>query len=158
MEENSIFIKHDVSPYIYEDSLKDDWRSICNQYLLKFCDRHQYHYDPDMWVANNPGTIICINDMFVSMEDIRFDVDNNIDIDCFDSWYWKSVDVYELTGQKYMNYHSFCSGAPDIYTEEKLKSIREAKVNVEKAKEALQFEIDRLTKEDFKQKLISNKI
>ena len=103
-----------------------------------------------MWVANNPGTIICINDMFVSMEDIRFDVDNNIDIDCFDSWYWKSIDVYELTGQKYMNYPSFCIGAPDIYTEEKLKSIREAKVNVEKAKEALQFEIDRLTKEDFK--------
>ena len=46
-----------------------------------------------------------------------------------------------------MNYPSFCQGAPDIYTEEKLQSIREAKVNVEKAKEALQYEIDKLTRE-----------
>jgi hypothetical protein len=101
-----------------------------------------------MWVANNPGTIVCVNDMFVSMEDIRFDVDNCIDIDCFESWYWKSLEVYELTGNKYMNYKAYTQGAPDIYTEEKLNSIREAKKRVEVAKELLQKEIENLKAND----------
>lgn len=125
--------------------IKYEWTQLCNEYLYQFCHRHDYNYEPDMWVANNPGTIVCVNDMFVSMEDIRFDVDNCIDIDCFESWYWKSLEVYELTGNKYMNYKAYTQGAPDIYTEEKLNSIREAKKRVEVAKELLQKEIENLT-------------
>ena len=117
------------------DILKHTWKVVCNEYLQEFCRRHGYSYEPDMWVANNPGTIVCVNDMFVSMEDVRYDVDNCIDIDCFEAWYWKSVDVYSLTGQKYMNYSSFCQGAPDPWTDEKLNSIREAQKRVEEAQE-----------------------
>ena len=129
------------------DILKHTWEVVCNKYLQEFCRRHDYSYEPDMWVANNPGTIVCVNDMFVSMEDIRFDVDNCIDIDCFEAWYWKSLDVYELTGQKYMNYSSFCHGAPDPWTEERLNTIREAKLKVEEAKQSLEKEIERLKNE-----------
>lgn len=115
--------------------LKQTWEEVCNTYLQEFYRRHGYYYEPDVWVANNPGTIACVNDMFVSMEDIRYDVDNCIDIDCFEAWYWKSVDVYSLTGQKYMNYSSFCQGAPDSWTEERLNSIREAQRRVFEAQE-----------------------
>ena len=118
-----------------KNELKRQWDKVCNTYLQEFCRRHGYSYELDCWVANNPGTIACVNDMFVSMEDIRFDVDNCIDIDCFEAWYWKSVDVYSLTKQKYMNYSSFCHGAPDPWTDEKLNSIREAQKRVEEAQE-----------------------
>lgn len=128
-------------------SLKSEWQELCNKYLKKFCERHEYTYEPDCWVANNPGTIACVNDMFISMEDIRFDVDNCIDIDCFEAWYWKSLDVYETTGQKYMNYQNFCQGAPDHWTEERLNSVREAKRKVEVAKQNLEKEIERLKNE-----------
>ena len=128
-------------------SLKSEWQELCNKYLKKFCEKHEYTYEPDCWVANNPGTIACVNDMFVSMEDIRFDVDNCIDIDCFEAWYWKALDVYELTGQKYMNYSSFCHGAPDPWTEERLNSVREAKIKVEETKQSLVKEIERLKNE-----------
>lgn len=128
-------------------SLKSEWQELCNKYLKKFCERHEYTYEPDCWVANDPGTIACVNDMFVSMEDIRYDVDNLIDTDCFEAWYWKSLDVYELTGQKYMNYSSFCHGAPDPWTEERLNSVREAKIKVEEAKQNLEKEIERLKNE-----------
>ena len=110
------------------DILKHTWKVVCNEYLQEFCRRHGYSYEPDMWVA-------CVCDMFVSMEDIRYDVDNRIDIDCFEAWYWKSVDVYSLTKQKYMNYSSFCQGAPDPWTDEKLNSIREAQKRVFEAQE-----------------------
>ena len=127
-------------------SLEKEWKILCNKYLKKFCDKHGYAYEPDCWVSNNPGTIACVNDMFVSMEDIRYDVDNCIDIDCFEAWYWKSVDVYSLTGQKYMNYSSFCQGAPDQWTEERLNSIREAKQRVLDAQYALEQEINKYKK------------
>ena len=117
------------------DILKHTWKVICNEYLQEFCRRHGYSYEPDMWVADNPGTIACVNDMFVSMEDIRYDIDNLIDIDCFEAWYWKSVDVYSLTKQKYMNYSSFCHGVPDPWTDERLNSVREAQKRVLEAQE-----------------------
>lgn len=118
-----------------KQALKQTWEKVCNTYLQEFCRRHGYSYEPDCWIANNPGTIACVCDMFVSMEDIRYDVDNCIDIDCFEAWYWKSVDVYSLTKQKYMNYSSFCQGAPDQWTEERLNSIREAQKRVFEAQE-----------------------
>ena len=129
------------------DILKHTWEVVCNKYLQEFCRRHGYSYEPDMWVANNPGTIVCIHDMFVSMEDIRYDVDNCIDIDCFEVWYCKSFEVYELTGQKYMNYSSFCQGAPDKWTEERLNSIREAQKRVVEAKQNLEKEIELINNE-----------
>ena len=118
-----------------KQALKQTWEKVCNTYLQEFCRRHGYSYEPDMWVADNPGTIACVCDMFVSMEDIRYDVDNLIDTGCFEAWYWKSVDVYSLTKQKYMNYSSFCQGAPDQWTEERLNSIREAQKRVFEAQE-----------------------
>ena len=118
-----------------KQALIQTWKKVCNTYLQEFCRRHGYSYEPDCWVANNPGTIACVNDMFVSMEDIRYDIDNCIGIDCFEAWYWKSVDVYSLTKQKYMNYSSFCQGAPDPWTEERLNSVREAQKRVFEAQE-----------------------
>ena len=127
--------------------LKSEWQILCSMYLRKFCDKHKYTYEPDCWVANNPGTIACVNDMFVSMEDIRYDIDNDIPEEYFEKWYWKAVDVYSLTEQKYMNYSSFCQGAPDQWTEERLNSIREAKQRVLDAQYALEQEINKYKKE-----------
>jgi hypothetical protein len=123
-------------------SLKSEWQELCNKYLKKFCDKHEYTYETDCWVANDPGTIANIGDMFVSMENIRYDVDNCIDIECFEAWYWKSLEVYELVGEKYMNYESFCQGCPDYWTEDKLESIRKAKQRVIDARDALEREIN----------------
>jgi hypothetical protein len=46
-----------------------------------------------------------------------------------------------------MNYSSFCHGAPDIWTEERLNIVREAKRKVEEAKQNLEKEIARLKNE-----------
>lgn len=107
--------------------LKDYWKIICNQYLKQFCKKHDFYYEPDMWVANNPGTIINIADMFVNMDDIRYDIDNNINPELYCKWYWKSIEVYELTNKTYMNFESYCKGAPDDWPEEKLARIKELK-------------------------------
>lgn len=122
--------------------LKSEWQILCNMYLKKFCDKHEYSYDPDGWVANDPGTICMIGDMFVSMDNIRYDIDNDIPEEMFEKWYWKSLDVYELVGEKFMNYENFCKGCPDYWTEDKLESIRKAKQRVIDARDALEREIN----------------
>lgn len=98
---------------IEKTELKDYWRTICNLYLKQFCKKHDYLYEPDMWVVGDPGTIICINDFFVAMDDMRYDIDNNITPEMYEKWYWKALDFHEKTGKNYLNYQSFCKGAPE---------------------------------------------
>lgn len=131
-----------------KQTLKQTWEKVCNTYLQEFCRRHGYSYELDMWVANDPGTIACVNDMFVSMEDIRYDIDNDAPEEYFERWYWKSLEVYELVGEKFMNYESFCKGCPDYWTEDKLESIRAAKQRVIDARDALEREINKYKNEN----------
>jgi len=115
------------------------WRDVCNEYLETFCLKHEYSYEPDMWVGNDPGTIACINEeIFVGMDTIRYDIDNGINKEFFELWYWKGLDVYEITGEHYMNYPSFCKGAPDPWTSERLDQLRESKNRIAKAQEEFQ--------------------
>ena len=122
-------------------ALKAQWKDLCNIYLEEFCKRHEYAYEPDMWIGGEPGTIVEVCDMCISMDDIRYDVDNDIETELFERWYWKCLDIYELTGQKYMNYANYCKGAPDHWTRERLDSIREAKKRVELAQKDLEDKI-----------------
>lgn len=125
-------------------SIKDRWADICNEYLKKFCQKHKYNIDPYPWVGDNPGTVAMIGDLLVGMDDMRYDIDNNIPEDFFEKWYWKDLDVYELTKCHYMNYSSFCMGAPDEWSDERMDKIRKAKERVKLAEEELEKEINNI--------------
>lgn len=118
-------------------NLKKQWEDICNEYARIFCAKHSYSFDPDMWVANDPGSVIEVCDMFVGIDEIRYDIDNDIPEEYFAEWYWKGLEVYELTGKNYMNYPSFCKGAPDEWTKERLENIREAHKHIEEKRKEL---------------------
>ena len=130
-----------------KQSTQERWREICQEYLKLFCDKHEYSFEDCFWVADDYGTIACVSDMFISMEHIRYDIDNNIEETMFEKWYWKAIEIFELTGQDFMNYESFCKGAPDIWTEEKMEKLREAQMRVYEAEEALRQEIEEMTEE-----------
>lgn len=128
-----------------KQNIQEHWRDICQEYLKLFCDKHEYSFEDCFWVTDNYGTIACVSDMFISMENIRYDIDNNIEETMFEKWYWKAIEIFELTGQDFMNYESFCKGAPDIWTEEKMEKLREAHMRVYEAEEALRQEIEEMT-------------
>ena len=130
-----------------KQSIQERWRDICQEYLKLFCDKHEYSFEDCFWVADDYGTIACVSDIFISMEHIRYDIDNNIEETMFEKWYWKAIEIFELTGQDFMNYESFCKGAPDIWTEDKMEKLREAHMRVYEAEEALRQEIEELTEE-----------
>lgn len=130
-----------------KQNIQERWRDICQEYLKLFCDKHEYSFEDCFWVADDYGTIACVSDMFISMEHIRYDIDNDIEETMFEKWYWKAIEIFELTGQDFMNYESFCKGAPDIWTEEKMEKLREAHMRVYEAEEALRQEIEEMTEE-----------
>lgn len=37
---------------------------VCNEYLKEFCNKYEFEYAPDFWVANKVVTIIQIADYF----------------------------------------------------------------------------------------------
>ena len=78
-------------------------------------------------VHDDPGTTILIGDMYVGMDEIRYDIDNDIDESVFSTWYWKALELYELGVESWMNYESFCKGVPDEWPEERIQRLREAK-------------------------------
>lgn len=126
----------------YFNRLKSNFRDICNRYLKEFCDKHDYDYRPEDWIGDMPGEIIEIADMFVSMNNIRYDIDNNIDPDLFPKWYWKGIELNQLGVEHWMNYPSFCKGAPDEWTEERIENLRTAHSRVEEAKKVLEKALD----------------
>lgn len=121
---------------------------MCNEYLKAFCERHEYEYDPD-WVGGDIGTIAIVGDYFVSMDVIRYDVDNNIDEKQFLKWYDYTLLLESLDLPRKINYSSWCKGAPLPYNNEQIEKIREAHARVELAKSYLEDELERLEKDAF---------
>lgn len=130
------------TPGEYRRRLAGNWKEICNRYLQEFCHKHGYKYEPDMWVGSDPGTIIEVCDMFVSMDNIRYDVDNNIQVGNFEKWYWKNLELCELGVEHWMNYPSYCKGAPDEWTVGRMKNLREAHKRIHEAEEDLKRTIE----------------
>lgn len=131
--------------------LRISWNEICFQYVEEFCRKHGYTPERDAWVAGDVGTTICINDMYVGMDEIRYDIDNDIPVEKFTEWYWKSLDVLELTGEKWLNYASFCKGAPDPWPKERLDKIRESKKKIDQLKQELYDEIENYKRQNKKE-------
>lgn len=116
------------------------WREVCNNYLFSFALKHEYDTsDIDngyAWVGGDPGTVANLGDMWINMDDIRYDIDNKIPADRFEAWYWKALDRAEAN-LKYMNYRSFCMGAPDPLSPEKEAELKQLRSRVKEAQAAL---------------------
>lgn len=132
-----------------ENKLKYDWEKLCNEYVKIFCEKHDICYDDDdyIWVGGSVGEIANIGDFYIDFSVIRYDIDNNIEESKFEKWYWKSLDVYQITGDNYLSYESFCRGAPDKWSDEKLEEIKKLQQNAEYAKQLLEDEIIKLKNE-----------
>ena len=124
------------------NELKKDWEKLTNEYVKNFCEKHEISFEEEyMWVADVIGGIVNVGDYFIDFSIIKYDIDNNISEEKFDKWYWKSLEVYQITEENYLSYESFCKGAPDKWTTEYLEKIRVLKQNVENAKQILEKEI-----------------
>lgn len=92
-------------------NLKETYEVTCNTYAHDFAVKHEYSFDG--WVADRIGEVAVMGDYYVDFEDIRYDIDNNIDSKEYDKYYNYCVDILGLTVTT-PNYDSWCKGCPRI--------------------------------------------
>jgi len=126
------------NPSNLKKELSIQWKYVCEEYLIAFIEKHEYEYNDYSWVGDEPGTVAIIGDIFANFDDIRYDIDNDIPTSKFEEWYYKSVDIHELTNDEWLSYKSYCEGAPDKYTDDVLMRLHKSYAKMEKYK--MEFE------------------
>jgi hypothetical protein len=103
-----------------DEMIKQQYETACNAYLRAFCEKHEYDYEPDAWVANEVGEIACVADYYVSMPTIRYDIDNDVDENEFVRWWDYCIRANDLK-QPTPNFRRWCEGCPLLSQEELAK-------------------------------------
>lgn len=133
------------------EKIKKEYSEICKEYVSLFAKKHSLENiddSSDFWVGDNVGGIATLGDLFVNFDDIRYDIDNDVPKEKFLKWYSRDQELYSLS-LKYMNYSTFCKGAPEPYTNEDIEKIQEAKERAEVAKKDLLEAINNLNKSPY---------
>ena len=87
------------------------FEQACADYARDFCEKHEYDYDPDGWVAGRIGEIFMMGEYYVSLSDIRTDMDMEAPKEEFAKWYDYDLLMGEL-GASTINYNHWLMGAP----------------------------------------------
>ena len=111
--------------------MKKKWIEVCEAYLKAFCEKHGYVFEDCYWPGDDVGSVAILSDDFtsVNMDDIRYDIDNDVPENVFDEWWQHSYDTHAVeisTGMKlrHINYSSWCKGAPKPYTDGEMHVLR----------------------------------
>lgn len=69
--------------------LKDRFNALANDYVKEFIEVMGFDINPDTlyWVGDETGGVVEIADMFLSYDDIRYVVDNNVSYEELVDWY-----------------------------------------------------------------------
>lgn len=96
-----------------KENLRRDYRIACDAYLKAFCKKHDFVFENDMWVGNEPGTIAACGDFFFDMQTIMYDVDLNAPEEELLKWYDYCQKAYEFKLIQ-PNFRSWVCGCPRV--------------------------------------------
>lgn len=129
-----------------EISIRENYNKAVDAYMNAWCDKHELEYEADMWVAGDVGTICMVGDYFVSFDEVRYDMDNDLPGDTFFEWYDYSLDVHDVNPDIKLNFRSYCMGYRP-YNEEEMERMREARKRIRE----LEAEIEEIANQYKKQ-------
>lgn len=90
-------------------TLKQQYETLCNEYLKIFCEKQEVEFDPSDWVGGDVGEVIHIADCFLNFDEIRLDIDTDQPKGFIFKWYWEDLDGYYKTKQR-INYRNYIKG------------------------------------------------
>lgn len=107
-------------------SLADEYKAVCNAYVTAFCDKHKLVSSiGDGWVGNDIGSVYSIGDFFVPFDDMRIDIDKDVDENEYFAYTSYVLQCAEL-GVCSPNFANWIKGCP-ILSPAQFLSIRAAK-------------------------------
>lgn len=90
--------------------LKQQFESVVDRYIRAFCAKHDFDVDYGSWIADDKGGIYENADYFFGLEDIRYDIDNNLPEPMILEWYNATLDNYYVDKDYQMNLYSWHKG------------------------------------------------
>ena len=95
------------------EQLKQNFEKVANEYLRLFCRKHDLDYKTAYWIADDVGSVCCINEYyFVDFAIIKTDIDYNADKEAFFEWYDYTTRLTALGTLTTPNYRSWLLGCP----------------------------------------------
>jgi len=88
--------------------LKNRLDILIQEYIDVFTIKHDIEFD--YWIADLTGTGAVFGDYYISFDDIRLDIDNNVDNTIFFEWYDIALELAELDKSPQINYYSYLKG------------------------------------------------
>lgn len=111
-------------------TLKERYDDLYKEYALRFVTKHDLQVEGS--VCDIP---LYASDYFISYEEMRYDIDNDIEVGVWEEYYDKMLQYY-MHDLKTCNYESWCKGLR-LYTDEQYEHIIKTKALLEKQKEEL---------------------
>jgi len=68
-------------------NLKKSYEKITNEYLDLFIKKHDFNIEDGYWVGKQVGGVIMIGDYYFNFDDIRLDIDLNVEEKTIFDWY-----------------------------------------------------------------------
>jgi len=69
------------------NTLKQEFDSVVDAYIAAFCRKHEFDIENSFWVTDRKGEIFEVADYYFGFDDIRFDIDNNLQSKMILDWY-----------------------------------------------------------------------
>lgn len=93
-----------------KNKLQQKYYNIVRDYIIAFQKKQELEFD--YWIGDNIGEMAAFGDYYFSFDDIRYDIDNDIDKELILEWHNNTTD-YALkhnTTNALINYRSYCNG------------------------------------------------
>ena len=88
--------------------LKNKYEKIVNEYLQIFVKKQDLDIENCYWVADRVGEILSVNEQYYfNLNDIRYDVDNDIEAGAILKWHDESLDNYFKKRKYKVNYENY---------------------------------------------------
>ena len=114
--------------------LKEQWRKACNGYLVELLRMWELDMHYGYWVGDEHGTMYCYGETHnLTMEDIIYIVENDIDEDEVLAWEDYCLDAYEFNFPT-PNLKAWYMGCPRT-PQETFDRLRQLKADLEKVVE-----------------------
>lgn len=136
-----------------EKTLKQRYEEIAEEYrkalIKQFYPDGEMLCDDSYWVGDEIGGVLEIGDYYISYDDVRYIIDNNIDFTTWDDWYDYTTRIGCIRSDiPVPNLKNWCAGCPR-FDEEQIKEMEAAARRVEIATMEFEKTVERYAKGGF---------
>ena len=120
--------------------LKEQWERACNAYLLELLNMFDWDARYGYWIGDDTGSLYAYGDChFISMDDIRYCVDNGISYEEYSEYEEYNAAACSL-GLDNINLRSWHNGCPRL-SKEKIERLQNMKDELLKETERVKEEL-----------------